>query len=44
MADGLAGPATLAALNGADDADKVDTIIVNMERWRWLPRDWAVPM
>jgi L,D-transpeptidase YcbB len=39
IADGLAGPATLAALNGVENADKVDTIIVNMERWRWLPRD-----
>jgi L,D-transpeptidase YcbB len=39
QADGLAGPATLRALNGPSQANKVDTIIVNMERWRWLPRN-----
>ena len=40
--DGLLGPNTLGHLNG-DKAnartDVVDTIIANMERWRWLPRD-----
>ena len=39
QADGLAGPATVRALNGPAQANKVDTIIANMERWRWLPRD-----
>ena len=35
-ADGIAGPATLSRLNAAAD-DHIDTIIVNMERWRWMP-------
>lgn len=39
-ADGVVGVGTLAALNeiGAP-RDRVAEIIVNMERWRWLPRD-----
>lgn len=39
-ADGVVGAGTLAALNeiGAP-RDRVSEIIVNMERWRWLPRD-----
>ncbi|MEJ2433419.1 MAG: L,D-transpeptidase family protein, partial [Pseudolabrys sp.] len=43
-ADGLAGPNTIAALNGELHQghripnDPIDTVIVNMERWRWLPR------
>jgi murein L,D-transpeptidase YcbB/YkuD len=43
-ADGSVGPNTLAALNGEKvkarrpAANPVDTILVNMERWRWLPR------
>ena len=43
-ADGVAGPNTVAALNGERvrahrlPRDPIDTIIVNMERWRWLPR------
>lgn len=39
-ADGVVGAGTLAALNeiGAP-RDRVAEIIVNMERWRWLPRD-----
>lgn len=34
--DGVAGPATIAALNVSAD-ERVKQIIVNMERWRWLP-------
>jgi murein L,D-transpeptidase YcbB/YkuD len=43
-ADGNAGPNTVKALNGAKSeprrsaANPIDTVIVNMERWRWLPR------
>ncbi len=44
-ADGLLGRNTLSALNGGPvgdvhhaPANPVDTILVNMERWRWLPR------
>lgn len=39
VADGLAGPATLRALNGPSRANRIDTIIVNLDRWRWMPRD-----
>ena len=43
-ADGLVGRTTVAALNGAPreahhaPSNPIDTVIVNMERWRWLPR------
>jgi murein L,D-transpeptidase YcbB/YkuD len=36
--DGIVGPATLGVLNAAAE-DHVDTIIANMERWRWMPED-----
>jgi murein L,D-transpeptidase YcbB/YkuD len=36
--DGAAGPATLAELNQRAE-DHVWQIRVNLERWRWLPRD-----
>ena len=36
--DGVAGPATLAELNQQAE-DHVRQIEVNLERWRWLPRD-----
>jgi murein L,D-transpeptidase YcbB/YkuD len=36
--DGAVGPATLRALN-VSAQDRVRQIIVNMERWRWLPED-----
>ncbi|MBI1203391.1 MAG: L,D-transpeptidase family protein [Rhodopseudomonas sp.] len=48
-ADGNVGPATLAALNGEKHearraaANPIDTVIVNMERWRWYPRDLGNP-
>ncbi|MBN9023395.1 MAG: L,D-transpeptidase family protein, partial [Rhizobiales bacterium] len=35
--DGIVGRNTLAALNGRQ-ADPVTTVLVNMERWRWMPR------
>src|SRR5262245_40918372 len=47
--DGDLGPNTVRALNGERKeerraaADPVETIIVNMERWRWLPRDLGNP-
>lgn len=37
-ADGIVGPATVAALNGGSATSKED-IIANMERWRWAPTD-----
>ena len=36
--DGVAGPATVAALNLPPE-DIVQMLRVNMERWRWLPDD-----
>jgi murein L,D-transpeptidase YcbB/YkuD len=41
-ADGIAGPATLRALNGTGAQKRertTDIIIANMDRWRWMPRD-----
>ena len=35
--DGLVGRNTIAALNGRQ-ADPASTVLVNMERWRWMPR------
>ncbi len=37
-ADGAAGPQTLRALN-VSVQDRVKQIAINLERWRWLPRD-----
>jgi murein L,D-transpeptidase YcbB/YkuD len=39
-ADGVLGPATVAALNGGGNVSK-DDIIANMERWRWEPEDFG---
>ncbi|MGF1640430.1 MAG: murein L,D-transpeptidase, partial [Rhodospirillales bacterium] len=36
--DGVVGRATLAALN-VPITDRIQQIILNMERWRWLPDD-----
>jgi murein L,D-transpeptidase YcbB/YkuD len=47
--DGNLGANTVKAMNGekheakGPTADPVDTIVVNMERWRWLPRDVGNP-
>jgi murein L,D-transpeptidase YcbB/YkuD len=40
-ADGLLGAGTVRALNGGPrrGGNQVDTILANMERWRWMPRD-----
>ena len=49
VVDGNLGPNTARALNGEHNearrpsVDTIDTIIVNMERWRWLPRDLGNP-
>jgi murein L,D-transpeptidase YcbB/YkuD len=42
--DGVLGPRTRASLNGADKAapafgSEEQRLIVNMERWRWMPED-----
>jgi len=36
--DGMVGPATLGRLRH-DVQSKIEQVIVNMERWRWLPDD-----
>jgi L,D-transpeptidase YcbB len=36
--DGLVGPATLRNLNKTP-VDRINTLRINMERWRWLPKD-----
>jgi murein L,D-transpeptidase YcbB/YkuD len=36
--DGVVGPATLAAVK-VSAAERVTQIAINLERWRWLPRD-----
>ncbi len=38
-ADGIAGPATIARLNGKTRGSRTDAILATMERWRWMPRD-----
>jgi murein L,D-transpeptidase YcbB/YkuD len=39
-ADGVAGPGTLRAMNGVQKRERAtDIIIVNMDRWRWMPKD-----
>jgi murein L,D-transpeptidase YcbB/YkuD len=45
--DGMLGRNTVRALNGTKTVaskqrslqNKIDTVVVNMERWRWFPRD-----
>lgn len=39
-ADGVVGPATIAALNSGSATTRED-IIANMERWRWQPDDFG---
>lgn len=36
--DGTVGPAVVAAMNVPVN-DRIDQIALNLERWRWLPRD-----
>ncbi|MFC6998009.1 L,D-transpeptidase family protein [Rufibacter roseus] len=36
--DGILGPQTYGALNVSVD-ERIDQILLNMERWRWLPKD-----
>ncbi|MGB3866784.1 MAG: L,D-transpeptidase family protein, partial [Xanthobacteraceae bacterium] len=36
--DGILGNRTVATINGPKRDREIDTIVVNMERWRWLPR------
>jgi len=36
---GVVDSKTIAAINGPKSSQQVDTVLANMERWRWLPRD-----
>jgi len=38
-ADGVVGPATTRALNGDSYTGRIEKLVLNMERARWLPRD-----
>jgi L,D-transpeptidase YcbB len=40
---GVLDERTVAALNSPKRDKQIDTVIVNMERWRWLPRDLGAP-
>jgi murein L,D-transpeptidase YcbB/YkuD len=37
--DSIVSTSTLSRLNGESRAHRIDTVIANLERWRWLPRD-----
>tara|TARA_R110000868_G_scaffold99983_9_gene274898 strand:+ start:2014 stop:3813 length:1800 start_codon:yes stop_codon:yes gene_type:complete len=37
--DGIIGPATLRVLNGETGIERKSQLIVNLERWRWMPKD-----
>ncbi len=41
-ADGRLDAATVEALNGASKDKRIDSIVANMERWRWVRRDLGV--
>lgn len=40
-ADGMLGNATINSINGPRHGNIADTILVNLERWRWLPHNLA---
>jgi murein L,D-transpeptidase YcbB/YkuD len=40
---GVLDDRTVKALNTPKRDKQIDTVIVNMERWRWLPRDLGAP-
>ncbi len=40
---GVLDERTVKAINSPKHDRQIDTIIVNMERWRWLPRDLGAP-
>ncbi|MGY3390539.1 murein L,D-transpeptidase YcbB/YkuD [Bradyrhizobium sp. USDA 3311] len=42
-ATGILDDKTIKALNTPKRDKQIDTVLVNMERWRWLPRDLGVP-
>jgi L,D-transpeptidase YcbB len=42
-ATGALDSATVRALNSPKRDKQIDVVLVNMERWRWLPRDLGAP-
>jgi L,D-transpeptidase YcbB len=42
-ATGVLDTATVRALNSPKRDKQIDVVVVNMERWRWLPRDLGAP-
>jgi murein L,D-transpeptidase YcbB/YkuD len=42
-ATGVLDNRTVNVINSPKRDKQIDTVIVNMERWRWLPRDLGVP-
>jgi L,D-transpeptidase YcbB len=42
-ATGALDARTVATINSPKRDKQIDTVIVNMERWRWLPRDLGAP-
>jgi L,D-transpeptidase YcbB len=40
---GVLDERTIRAINSPKHDRQIDTVIVNMERWRWLPRDLGAP-
>ncbi len=40
---GVLDEKTVRAINSPKRDRQIDTVIVNMERWRWLPRDLGAP-
>jgi murein L,D-transpeptidase YcbB/YkuD len=40
---GVLDAATVKAINSPKRDRQIDTVIVNMERWRWLPRELGAP-
>jgi len=40
---GVLDDRTVKAINSPKRDRQIDTIVVNMERWRWLPRDLGAP-
>ncbi|MGY4233934.1 murein L,D-transpeptidase YcbB/YkuD [Bradyrhizobium sp. USDA 4449] len=42
-ATGVLDAQTVRAMNSPKRDKQIDTVVVNMERWRWLPRDLGAP-
>ena len=40
---GILDDQTVKAINSPKRGKQIDTVVVNMERWRWLPRDLGAP-